>query len=135
MRKRVSTWLAIALFATASLQLWPAVARSAPPGETQAQRQARLEGYSRQLAPVYQRRLREDGEASANAWLARRVRELGERDARRAAAQARRRDKGDADADDNREPCAQTVVVQRLVPSLSGGAMEMIMVTECVPGT
>lgn len=134
---RIRTWLAIALLAIAPLQLYPAAAQSAPPAETEAQRQARLEGYARQLAPVYQRRLREEGEASANEWLARRVKELGERDAERAAAQARRRDRRDAgvDADDAGEPCAQTVVVQRLVPSLSGGAMEMMMVTECVPGT
>lgn len=134
---RLSTGLAIALFAAASLQLWPAVAQSAPPGETEAQRQLRLEGYARQLAPGYQRRLRVDGEASANEWLARRVKELSDRDAERAAAPARRRDgQGvDGDADGKREPCAKTVVVQRLVPNLSGGPMEMIMVTECVPGT
>lgn len=49
----------------------------------------------------------------------------------------RRRDAqgADGDADGKREPCAKTVVVQRLVPSLSGGPMEMIMVTECVSGT
>ena len=136
-RKRVSTGLAIALFTAASMQLRAAVAQSAPPTETEAERQARLEGYARQLAPGYERRLRVDGEASANEWLARRVKELSERDARRAAAPARRRDGqgADGDADDKREPCAKTVVVQRLVPSLSGGPMEMIMVTECVPGT
>ena len=134
---RIRTWLAIALLAIAPLQLYPAAAQSAPPAETEAQRQARLEGYARQLAPVYQRRLREEGEASANEWLARRVKELGERDAQRAAAEARPRDRQDADGETggDRNPCAQTVVVQRLVPSLSGGAMEMMMVTECVPGT
>lgn len=81
--------------------------------------------------------MRVDGEASASEWLARRVKELGERDAQRAAALARRRDGQGADgnADGKREPCAKTVMVQRLVPSLSGGPMETIMVTECVPGT
>lgn len=134
---RVSTGLAIALFAAATLAPWPGVAQSALPSETEAEREARLEGYARQLAPGYQRRVRLDGEASANEWLARRVKELGERDAQRAASPARRRDGQGADgnADVKREPCAKTVVVQRLVPSLSGGPMEMIMVTECVPGT
>ena len=134
---RASTWFAIALFAIAPLQLCTAAAQTAPPAETEAQRQTRLEGYARQLAPVYQRRLREEGEASANEWLARRVKVLGERDAQRAVAGARRSESqgADVDADGHRNPCAKTVVVQRLVPSLSGGAMEMIMVTECVPGT
>lgn len=134
---RASTCLAIALCIIAPFPLYPAPAQAAPPTETEAQRQTRLEGYARQLAPAYQRRLREEGEASANEWLARRVKELGERDAQRAAAEARPRDRQDADGETggDRNPCAKTVVVQRLVPSLSGGAMEMIMVTECVPGT
>ena len=134
---RISTGLAVALLLIAALSLHPAAAHAGPPAETEAQRLSRLEGYARQLAPVYQRRLREEGEASANEWLARRVKELGERDAQRAAAQARRDSRPDsgADVDGKRNPCARTVVVQRLVPSLSGGAMEMIMVTECVPGT
>lgn len=131
---RISTGFAIVLFAAATLALCPAVAQSVPPSETEEERQARLEGYARQLASGYQRRVRVDGEASANEWLVRRVKELGERDARRAAAPGRRRDVQGAngDADGKREPCQKTVVVRRLVPSLLGGPMEMIMVTEWV---
>ncbi|MBO9661662.1 hypothetical protein [Dokdonella sp.] len=41
---------------------------------------ASLEAAFLQFLPEYQRRLREDGEASANAWLAETARELGRRE-------------------------------------------------------
>lgn len=114
-----------------------------------ADMQRMIEQRRRELLPEYERRVRSDGKASADDWLRKRAEELGRRD----GATIRRKYDGsrsgaretapapsaaageDAGARQKRgdRSCAHVVTRQQAVPSLSGGAMEMIMVTECVP--
>lgn len=111
-----------------------------------------MEQRARDLFPEYQRRKRADGKSSADAWLQATAADMGRRDgeasrrtqerqataaqgsaqrppAAAPAAEAARPKQG------NERKCARTRVGQRMVPSMSGGSMQMIMVTECVPGT
>lgn len=116
--------------------------------------QRAIDQRRRELLPEYQRRVRTDGRASADAWLratAERLgREDGERMRRRHEAGAYAANAATADHESRtraapaarsgdprrkgKDPaCARMVTRQRNVPSVSGGPMQMIMVTECVP--
>lgn len=116
--------------------------------------QRAIDQRRRELLPEYQRRVRTDGRSSADAWLRntaeRMGREDGERVRRRhdagayaaatpgAARVSGERTQAQSDRTSRsakgRDPeCARMVTRQRNVPSVSGGPMQMIMVTECVP--
>jgi len=117
----------------------------------EADKRRLMEQRARELFPEYQRRKRDDGKASADAWLQAAAADMGRRDGE---AVRRTRETGNPVAgsappaatvtatgatapkpDKAGRKCARTRVGQRMVPSMSGGPMQMIMVTECVPGT
>lgn len=146
----------------------PGIAQAAQPGtiDQQALRgdmQRMIEQRRRQLLPEYQRRVRADGKASADAWLRDAAERLGRQDGQQVrrnhdrggydaaprsravenAAAATTKGRADAgrrtdvrtrDGKRNGRACARMVTRQRSVPSVSGGPMQMIMVTECVSG-
>lgn len=141
----------------------PLVAQESAAGEIderqlRADLQQAIEQRRHELLPEYNRRVREHGRAEADAWLRTEAERLGRRDGERirrahergryategsaatasAAGREKTRERTDvgAEADDDRrgrKSCARMVTRQRMVPSMSGGAMQMIMVTECVP--
>lgn len=128
-----------------------------------ADMQRMVDQRRRELLPEYQRRVQAEGRASADAWLRAEATRLGRRDgeqvrrnheqgryaqAGRGPATAAAPARDAAIAPPARRPeatpspaarpgtrsCARMVTRQRSVPSVSGGPMQMIMVTECVPG-
>ena len=148
--------VAIALLAAGAMLAPPLAAqqlRSDGGGSALAEADNRrlMEQRARELFPEYQRRKRNDGKASADAWLQAAANDMGRRD----GAAARRTHEGPTTATGparspaaaapaaqpspqkhgNGRKCARTRIGQRMVPSMSGGPMQMIMVTECVPGT
>lgn len=140
--------VAVALLVLAAVLSPPPAAGQA--GDTDAARRQLMEQRARELFPEYQRRKRIDGKSSADAWLKATAAEVGRRDGetlrrtqeRQAAAGSAQRPASPTPAAGTSAPaqkagrkCARTRVAQRMVPSMSGGAMQMIMVTECVPGT
>lgn len=118
--------------------------------------QRMIEQRRRELLPEYQRRVRREGRASADTWLQAEAARLGRRDGERVRRDYERaRDAEDATqlratanrpvpaarqvsptgqsgSPANTRSCAKVVTRRRVVPSVSGGAMPMIMVTECV---
>lgn len=116
--------------------------------------QRSIERRRRELLPEYERRVRTDGRASADDWLRARAAELGRRDgeairrghqrgnydadARNAGGgTVRGTGAGDTDAQARHRrgdpSCARLVTRNRAVANVSGGPMQMIMVTECLP--
>lgn len=131
--------------------------------QLRADTQRAIDQRRRELLPEYQRRVRDEGRPSADAWLRDAAERLGRRDGERirrdhergryvvdgASAPARspqqprvrttpaQRPETASDRVDGKRDgrsCARMVTRQRSVPSVSGGPMQMIMVTECVPG-
>lgn len=87
-------------------------------------------------------RVRSDGQASANAWLRAESDRLGRQEAeaikrrhagtiapRADASDKRRTPRATAKTDD--KPWDRIVTRQRMIANLSGGPMQMVMVTEC----
>lgn len=128
----------------------------ADPAATRAALQQAMERRRQELRPEYERRLRSDGQASANAWLRAEAARLGRLDgqalrrpstaapdaAATAAANAQAAPARAADAADagkaatgtkGTRKCAQVRTRNRVVPSVNGGPMQMALVTECVP--
>ncbi len=151
---------AIALAAASMLAPPPVAAQASQRGaiDEQALRQDMQRAIDRrrsELLPEYQRRVREDGKASADAWLRATAERLGREDGQQvrrdhdrgkydaasrgtagASATGDRRAAGGKAAGKGKDPaCARMVTRQRNVPSVSGGPMQMIMVTECVPAS
>ena len=152
---------AIALAAASMLASPPVAAQASQRGaiDEQALRQdmqRAIDRRRRELLPEYQRRVREDGRANADAWLRATAERLGREDGERVRrnhdsgkydaasrnmadmpAAGDRRGTGKKAADGKRKDpaCARMVTRQRNVPSVSGGPMQMIMVTECVPAS
>ncbi|MGY1519253.1 hypothetical protein [Luteimonas sp. A482] len=146
--------------------LAPAPLTAQVPGGIDEQRlhadmQRAVDQRRRELLPEYQRRVRDEGRSSADAWLRGEAERLGRRDGERIRRDHERggnvvdgtaparpvqsrlgttpvqrpeaaRDRVDGKRDGR--SCARMVTRQRSVPSMSGGPMQMIMVTECVPG-
>ena len=152
---------AIALAVASMLASPPVAAQASQRGaiDEQALRQDMQRAIGRrrsELLPEYQRRVREDGRASADAWLRATAERLGREDGQQvrrnhdsgkydaasrgtagASATGDRLGAGGKAADGKRKDpaCARMVTRQRNVPSVSGGPMQMIMVTECVPAS
>ena len=151
---------AIALAAASMLAPPPVAAQASQRGalDEQALRQDMQRAIDRrrgELLPEYERRVREDGRASADAWLRATAERLGREDGQQvrrnhdggkydaaprgttgASATGDRRAAGGKAAGKRKDPaCARMVTRQRNGPSVSGGPMQMIMVTECVPAS
>lgn len=154
-----SSWpCRIALLAVmfAPMQLAAQVAGGIDERQLRADMQQAIDQRRRELLPEYQRRVRDDGRPSADAWLRVEAERLGRRDGERIR---REHERGSYAVDGARgrpvqpragtsatqqpaelggkrdgRSCARMVTRQRSVPSVSGGPMQMIMVTECVPG-
>lgn len=56
--------------------------------QTSSGQNARINTLMQQLAPEHNRRVREDGQVSANQWLAKKAREMGRRDGQASRQQA-----------------------------------------------
>lgn len=159
-----SSWLCrIALLAVllVPMQLVAQVSGGIDERQLRADMQQAIDQRRRELLPEYQRRVRDDGRPSADAWLRIEAEQLGRRDGERIRHEHERGSYAVDGARDRpvqpragttatRQPaelggeraggkrdgrsCARMVTRQRNVPSVSGGPMQMIMVTECVPG-
>ena len=98
-----------------------------------------LAQHRRELRPEYERRVRRDGRPAADAWLRATAERLGRREGQamqrpNAGAAGGPPAAAPAKAPGGDRRCARMVTRHRHVANLSGGPMQMIMVTECVPG-
>ncbi|MDH5834475.1 hypothetical protein [Luteimonas kalidii] len=154
-----SLMLGCAIALSGALLAYPATGQAQDRGQAAIDEQAlrqdmqrAIDQRRRELLPEYQRRVRTEGRANADAWLRATAERLGREDGERvrrrhasgayaapvAADAPRQPAQGTAPVRDGKgkgtDPaCARMVTRQRNVPSVSGGPMQMIMVTECVP--
>jgi hypothetical protein len=110
------------------------------PGSLQQPSAAEMAAMQRLIEPEYKRRVRVDGKASADRWLAATAREMGLRAGRAARANSigaapslapMGTRSGPTTAENNRR-CKRTVWQTRNVASLSSAPMIMVRVPKCV---
>lgn len=117
-------------------------ASAATQAAMQAELQRAMERHRLALRPEYERRVRSDGQVSANAWLRAEADRLGRQEAeaiqrRHAGTTAPRanapgkRQAPRTTAKTADKPCDRIVTRQRVIANLSGGPMQLVMVTEC----